>query len=417
MKRSRREKNSITIGFTFYLLGFLIVSYLLLFFIYPKILLIEEQKSDINSLYNSIETIRNKWIEFSDFKKEAKDLADTTYIREVVNSIETSFYDANLVNNSNSDYDVFLEEITSMIEANSSIKDEKDKVVEKLLPSYSENPIDTTSENLTDFKFINYLESIFETFNLSYSDPIGIKNVVLVEDFSSSDDNSLETNIFYIPVDLSLVWSKKWILNFIHYIENVWNVWLTENDIEILADKVLYNNNLPLLLEWDKFSKLYNIYEHQIIDIEDIRMRDYIDSSYKFRGADESLVDFIKDGTQSNQRYEIDIKLRFYVKWLPNYKLEDFINSVVEKYTDTVSWVNFRLKNTDTEWSVSVNAKKSSAYLKEISRDINQIKKDIKSKNNNLELLYKKALNYDTIFTNIQEKLDIVEYISKQNEK
>jgi len=37
---------------------------------------------------------------------------------------------------------------------------------------------------LTDYKFINYVESIIETFNLSTSSPVGISELALLEGFS-----------------------------------------------------------------------------------------------------------------------------------------------------------------------------------------------------------------------------------------
>jgi len=49
---------------------------------------------------------------------------------------------------------------------------EKEEEIVKLLPSYSEVTNDLTADALTDFKFINYIETILESFSLKYSDPI-----------------------------------------------------------------------------------------------------------------------------------------------------------------------------------------------------------------------------------------------------
>jgi hypothetical protein len=49
-----------------------------------------------------------------------------------------------------------------------------------ILPSYS----DANNASLTDFKFVSYLEALSNVFNLKYSDPIGVKNIVLLKDFS-----------------------------------------------------------------------------------------------------------------------------------------------------------------------------------------------------------------------------------------
>jgi len=49
------------------------------------------------------------------------------------------------------------------------------------------------------------------------------------------------------------------------------------------------------------------------MDIESITMKDYIDGTYLKRGKNEKLEDFIIK-TQANEKFDIDVTLRFYVK-------------------------------------------------------------------------------------------------------
>ena len=42
-----------------------------------------------------------------------------------------------------------------------------------------------------------------------------------------------------------------------------------------------------MILEWDRYSSDYNIFEHQITDISKITMTEYLDSSYAPRWDDD----------------------------------------------------------------------------------------------------------------------------------
>jgi hypothetical protein len=54
------------------------------------------------------------------------------------------------------------------------------------LPPYSESEVNGANNLLSDFKFINYIENLLETFSLEYSNEIGISDIHLVEEFSES---------------------------------------------------------------------------------------------------------------------------------------------------------------------------------------------------------------------------------------
>jgi hypothetical protein len=127
----------------------------------------------------------------------------------VLKNIDKVFYDENLKNSEDPSFMSFLE--NKKIEINSlesqNILEQREKKIVHILPSYSDTSNIIDESALTDFKFINYIESVIETFGMSHSDSIGIKKLELLDDFISQDEkqNSLETNLFAIPVKLNIV--------------------------------------------------------------------------------------------------------------------------------------------------------------------------------------------------------------------
>ena len=83
--------------------------------------------------------------------------------------------------------------------------------------------------------------------------------MVLIDDFISPNANekSLETNLFYIPVKLSLTGNKEGIINFLHYVENVGKIYEEDKDIKIYTDTFLNKNGRKTVLEGDNRKESY----------------------------------------------------------------------------------------------------------------------------------------------------------------
>ena len=406
MKRTKRERHAIIIHILFYTSLLILLIYFSISYFYPKIIAIEQQKKDTRSLYESTKNVEKSWLTFEEFQTLSTNVEKSVYVTEVLKNIEKDFYSQNLYNSEFSKFSDFLDAKKTQLSTPEikNILDKRERKIIKILPSYSETYTWNESNALTDFKFVNYIEAIIETFRLSYTDAIGIKNLVLIDDFESGNvsDKSLETNLFYIPVKLTLTGNKTWIINFLHFVENVWKISVLEeeNNIEIYKDNFLSHNGRDITLEGSRYASDYNIYENQVIDISDIKIEKYPDSSI-LRREQEDLVDFIKR-TQWNEKMEITVKLNFYVKWFPHYKLENFVKEVLSQYDSLSKWVNQKLKENTKDIVKQAELQKINSYLKEISKDIWNMRKNLRQKQN-IDELYKRAVAYYNIFT-VQEK-------------
>lgn len=412
MKMTNRQRNSVIIHIFFYTILLVVSLYLLVSFFYPKIISLEQKKDLTRNLYQSIQDIEKSWVTFEEFQALSNNVEKSPYVTEVLKNIEKDFYSENLKNIDFQKFSDFLE--AKKVELNSDevkeILEKRDEKIVQIFPSYSDNYISTQDDSLTDFKFINHIESLLETFGLSYSDSVWIKNLVLIDDFISQNANerSLETNLFYIPVKLTLTGNKTGIINFLHYIENVWKVYVEDKDIKIYKDTFLNKNGRKIILEWDNrketypgFSK-YNIYENQIVDIEILKMEEYIDSSNEIRDG-EDLLTFVKR-TQWDEKVEVEAKLNFYVKWFPHYKLEGFVKDTLAAYDTLKKDINIRLKDTKIRPHIVNKLKKVNTYLNEISKDIADIRIALR-KRQDLDELYKRVVDYDIIFSSYRKQL------------
>lgn len=338
----------------------------------------------------------------------SKNTNKNSYVTEVLKNITPEFYNQYLKNTTQSSYIDFLnnKKVSLNSALNKTVATNRDKKILNVLPSYS----DSNDGTLTDFKFISYIEALANTFNFKYNDPIGIKNIVLMKDFSidSSNKSWLETNLYYIPVKISIVITKKDLVNLLHYVEKVGNISIEDNGIKVYEDDFLNKNGRKVVLDGYNYNQnwplatTYNIYENQMMNIEDIKMKDYLDSSPEYR-KDMSYVDFIKS-TQPTDPMEVDLKLKFFIKWQPNYQLEAIISGILDRYSTLSTQVSKKLSSNDISVPTQVKLKQANTYLKEISKDITDIKKDFKNKQM-LNEVYKRSIAYDSIFNNIETLL------------
>lgn len=407
MKRFKREENAIIIHFIFY---FVLTIWLVIFSfssIFPQIKTIEANKETTNDVYNNIVRIEKSWLTFEEFKKLNWIWGSNRVITEILKSMSEEFYTNSLVNTTFTTYTEFLEDKTKELNSdeNKELVEEKSKQISKLLPLYSDNSIDFWGYVLTDYKFVNYVESIVESFNFSTYNSIGISKLSLLKDFAvgNSDWEALDSNMYYVPLKLALKWTKAGVIEFLYFIENVGNISIKEGNIELNKDFwFLSKNSIKKVLEWDKLTKNYNIFEHQIIDIDRITMWDYIDSSYLSRW-DSDFKEYIMK-TQWKDNFEISVDLMFYVKWQPTYKIEEFITGVLNKHKTTQGLVNVELKKIDLEKIDRINLNKSNDLLKELSKDVLGMRKEL-AKKEKLEDVYNRAVQLDVLIDPIFKSL------------
>ena len=406
MKRSKREENAIVVYFILY--SVLFVALVLLFFIktLPEIRLVEKSKVNTQELYNNIVRIEKSWLELEEFKS----LTDkkNRVVIEILSNMSDTFYSDKLWNNTSDSYKTFLDNIKKDLNSaeNKAIMDKKRSEIANMLPTYYEDSLDLWEDVLSDYKFINYLELLIESFNFESNSSIGISRVTLLEDFSVNKTawNPLESNIFFIPLNLVLKWTKSSIIDFLFFIENVWNIEVLEDEILLSGNNSFLSKNwVPKIIEGDKFTYDYNIFEHQITDIQKISMSNYIDTSYIIRW-EKDFKDFIID-TQWDEEFEINIDLMFYVKWQPIYVIEESILSILDKQVKT-KWAILAKMKTISQWSINyIQLEKDLKTLSTYDKEISSIKKEL-IKKEHIEKIYSRVLRIDSVIDPISKSLN-----------
>jgi len=405
MKLTNREKNSIISTFAFYILIFFILLYFALSYFYPEIIKIEAKKIETQELYDTKTKTEKEWISLSDFKKLNKNTKDT-YFENILQNLDKEFYNENFINNEELSFDTFINKKIDEVNSDEYINNLmlQDLKISKVLPSYNENNVWNQDNIISNFKFVNYVESIISTFELKTTDKIWINNIVLLKDYQNLNgpNSSIESNIFAIPLKLSLEWKKAKILDFLNFANNVWKIIIDEGRVDIYKDEYFNSNQWwQINLKWDYDND--NIYKNQLFDIEYIKYWEYIDSSLSSRKSKE-FIDFIKGG-QSNQDYKIDVQLNFYVKWIEQYELISYIKGIINHYNTLNTNINKKLSDKSVEKYDEINYKKAKIYLAEISKDIKNINKDL-NKKENLEQLYNKAINLNISFMQIDKLIN-----------
>lgn len=419
-KLNKREKNSIIINFSMFFVLFLIILIYFVIFLLPDINSLEKEKEEVLEQYNLKLDIEKKWINFNEFKNvytSNKEL-QTNYLDTLIKSIDEDFYNKNLQNNDNSiDFNKFIENKT--IELNSTeniekIENQKESIL-KILPKYSEILTNTDEKwYLTDFKFINYIESIIGSFNLTHNNSIGISNIINTDNSiidKKNTDSWFASNIYYISLNLELEWTKSNILDFLYFVENVWKIEIDNN--KLLVNKnyfPLSKNNIKKVLKWDLYTRDYNIFENQIIDIEKITFSEYIDSSNTFR-KDLSLFDFLNK-TQANELIKINTELNFYVKWIPTNEIKETINIIFRKFNTLKSDINKKLNNKDLRLIDNINLSKYNETIKSLEKEFLEINKD-KNKDELLDKIYKRSKDIERVIDQINNNIKEIWIIKK----
>ena len=422
------------------ILGLLIKIGILIMFIFvllryflPEYLLVEEKKEKLNVLQLENETLSKKWLEYNDFKDLffKNDSKNSEYIKNIFNISPKDIkdtYEWNFINKGNSGYNDFISKKTEEIK-NKELSLSSSKIkqkIEKILPYYKDSS-SLDWNGITDFKFINYIENIINKFWLEYSWSIWIWDFKLEEselnDDKNKTKNQLEWEIYSFKLPLKVIWKKKNIIDFIYYLENVWSVSFIKEgqDIrikEINNEKYIRNKEWNIIAINDFYNiQRYFLWEKDILNnivvgIENIKLKGYIDSSLNPIDYDNELVTFInfikKD--QPDEKYEINIDLKFYVRWLERYKTKKYIDNVVSRYNKLLktisSGIKFWKKNRS---NFSVRSKFSLKELEKYNIYLLSLSKEINKKRLEKELwnVYIEAQKYEKVFDNISKSLDI----------
>ncbi len=392
----------------------------------------DEYKNNEEKLWTQIleyEKIQKSWLSFSDFSTSV----EIPSIKKILGKIGEKFFTDNLSNLSNKSYLEFLQEKEKKnndLNKSSIMKERNDKI-SKILPSYQEWI--SVDGNMTDLEFVNYVENILRSFRLITNSNIWIDSVVLddKEKGSNKVTDSISSQIFYIPLKLEVEWAKSDILDFIYFLQNVGKIdSINENNIIIYKDQVI-NKNL-----W-KFNG-NNIYENKLVNIESIELKEYIDTSSIIRSSREKnswiwLLQFIRNGTEKDQSYSVNLSLKFYVKGLPSYKVEEFIKKIIYGVNikdGKYEWFNDILKKTQENLKM-IQSKKSNTipsdilyslkaietYLLDLQPEVKKLEVAIKE-SKNIWWVYKNAYkikyDVDNIKTNLNEILLKINTLSRK---
>lgn len=347
-----------------------------------------------------------------DKKVELDPKANEKYILSIINEVDEGFYKNNFENSSWTLYDDFINKKVEIYKNDTSpTNEEKLKITSKVLPYYSDNVLDWS--NLTDFQFINYVESIISTFNLSYTNPIWIKEIKQIDNYKLlSSDNSFDKWIYEIPVDLNISWRKSSIIDFLHFIENVWKVTFDNETKNISINKeesdpgTVFFDFRNKKLDWQKSTANwnYNIYDNQIADIELISMNKYIDSSEKNIRSNDDWKTFLKflKFSQDKEKFDITVRINFYVKWVPKYKVDEFISS----FNKRLSLIDDSVKKILWKTDLPSNQKQKFTNIK---LSIENIKNSIKDNSSANWLMDR--------YQNISWYLDLIEWYENEIKK
>lgn len=139
------------------------------FFLYPSIMDIEETKSALQSTLSERKDVEAKGIDYSSFASLRTDLIqDNSYESNIMRTISEEFYNEKVRNTTTDDFETYYTKLQVHIndQKKDKVQESRQLVINSVLPQYVDIN-DSTYEGLTEFKFVNYIETILYTFNLT----------------------------------------------------------------------------------------------------------------------------------------------------------------------------------------------------------------------------------------------------------
>jgi len=174
MKLNKRLKSSITQTFFFNLVLLVFLIWFSVFRLWPSLLDIEDQKDNLSANYTELEQVNKQGIALKDFRIIAWESEMDQYVKELIKNTGEPFYSRNFKNTTRTSFDLFMEDKQADIadQKKQLVLEQKSEIVDKLLPTYTSDG--ASEDTITDFRFINYVESILYAFNLVSTDSIGV---------------------------------------------------------------------------------------------------------------------------------------------------------------------------------------------------------------------------------------------------
>ncbi|MCD5375039.1 hypothetical protein LR010_01140 [Candidatus Gracilibacteria bacterium] len=406
MKLTKRMKNSIVQGVIVNIFFLLVLIAALVLFLYPRVTEIESKKETLLDAYNKFQEVSVKGVSFGDFKTSIRgsELSKDAYTQNLMKNVTQEFYVSNLNNSGGQDYDTFLNELKLEVSAEKSSEEYivKDKALSTVLPVYDEKNI-FSDEGLSDFFFTNYVENILYSFNLSSKGEIGIGNLERQGNAGETEEesDSLQEDIFSIPLVFKIEGQKRDVIDFIYYFERVGGIYVEGDELSVYSD-----NFINKRLEGTDGQIDYNIYKNQIADIKNFSLEKYPDSSAL---KTEGLIDAMK-GAQGREKINMEIELSFYVAGVPGYKMEEYIENFLTLYTDlsseialnTKKYTSQAYKYSDGNALLSIkNLQSLDSVMLSLANDVLQIRTGIASREN-ISALYKQVVTLKQQLSKIQ---------------
>lgn len=335
-------KNSIIQGVVTNIFFLIILIGGTVFFLYPRIMIIEGEKNSLLETYNKFQDINKQGVSFWDFKTAIRgsELSRDSYTLNLMSNVSQKFYNENFINTGDQEYDTFLESLKQKVSLKQGSNEyiQKDQTLSRILPVYDEKKI-FSDDWLSDFFFTNYIENILYSFNLSSKGEIWIWELEKVgtEEVGTEEgeSDSLQEAIYSIPLFFDITGQKTDVVDFIHYFENVGGIYIEGDMLKIYEDKFLSRR-----LEGAEREIEYNIYKNQIADINTLSLKKYPDSSSL---ETQGLVDAMK-WDQGREKVDIEIELSFYVAGVPWYKMEKYVKEFLVLYQDLLSRISIDSK-------------------------------------------------------------------------
>jgi len=399
MTEKTKTPSYIIVWFIFSIFVMVVFVSILVFLLYPKIKEISWLKIDTKTQVDNYERLKKKWITLDEFIWLKRSYKADLYNTFLLQKVDKSFFSTYFTNNKSwEDFNTFFNK--KIKEIDKLQNDEKFKNIQEsykyILPTYVEDNYGKEEGLMTDFKFATYIESILYTFNLDMNNKsLNVWNLKILPGYGNDNITPLDTTIFYIPYDFDINWKKSDILDFVYFLENVGSIRENEDGtIDIIDDNFIKKS----LLGFDN----WKIFKNQIIDVENFEIKGYINSWLQDKTKNENLIDYIKR-TQWNEMINIKINVRFYVKWVPNYKIMQSIEQLDVRYK-AIKDEYSKLKNDkDTNEDKKKGLDKGLAYLKELDATI----MNIKTEKTDLNKTYKKVIE-------VNKLLDILQNILKE---
>lgn len=327
--------------------AFLLLLFWLLanFLIVPWIKKIDLQKQDLKKIYEEFIQLEKTWLTFEEFKN-LDIVKDDARFKNILPNLQKDFYDSNYINNTDEfkNFEAFLQDKEKDVSKvkNSNLVESRESVLSAMLPKFTQAY--SVNGASTDLDFVNYIETIFSKFNIEFEWEISLEELLPVgwSDDLKSWTKTISNNLFYIPLELKIIWKKSDIINFLYFISNV-NIidkdLNSENDLsEAFYDDGLFDRmNLGGISYNTVDLETPNKYITRMMSIESIKISDYFDQSSEKRNVEEdSVLDYISflnsDDKDKFEEYELELTINMYSRWLGEYTIRNELDSINQTF-------------------------------------------------------------------------------------